>query len=76
MPFNKKGNVLVGDGAYRNYRSDSLKALAKNSPLNAFVEFKRTMGTDKTYHSSNISKDLSSEELSAEVLKRLLNSSH
>lgn len=71
VAYNKKGSVLVGDAAYRSYRSDSLKSLAKNAPLNAFVEFKRTMGTDKTYHSTNISKDLTSEELSAEVLKRL-----
>ncbi len=71
VAFNKKGNVLVGDAGYRNYRSDSLKALAKQTPLNAFVEFKRTMGTDKSYHCANISKNLTSEELSAEVLKRL-----
>ncbi len=71
VAFNKKGNVLVGDAGYRNYRSDSLKALAKNTPLNAFVEFKRTMGADKLYHCANISKNLISEELSAEVLKRL-----
>lgn len=71
VAFNKKGSVLVGDSAYRTYRSDSLKALAQNAPVNSFVEFKRTMGTDKTYFSSYLSKDLSSEELSAEVLKRL-----
>jgi len=71
VAFNKKGSVLVGDAAYRMYRSDSLKSLAKNSPINAFVEFKRTMGSDKTYHSQNIAKDLTSEELSAEVLRRL-----
>jgi molecular chaperone DnaK len=71
VAYNKKGSVLVGDAEYRSYHSDSSKSLAKNSPLNAFVEFKRTMGTDKTYHSTNISKDLTSEELSAEVLKRL-----
>ena len=29
------------------------------------------MGTDKKYFSSNLNKDLSSEELSAEVLKTL-----
>ena len=71
IAFNKKGGVLVGDAAYRMYRSDSLKALAQNKSINSFVEFKRTMGTDKAYYSSNLSKDLSSEELSAEVLKRL-----
>lgn len=71
VAFNKKGNVYVGDSGYRVYRSDSLKSLAKNVPLNSFVEFKRTMGTDKRYHSTNINRDLSSEQLSAEILKRL-----
>lgn len=71
VAYNRKGSVLVGDAAFRMYRSDSLKSLSKNAPLNAFVEFKRTMGTDKLYHSQNLAKDLSSEDLSAEVLKRL-----
>lgn len=71
VAFNKKGSVLVGDAAYRMYRGDSLKALAKNKPMNAFVEFKRTMGADNAYHCPNISKNLTSEELSAEILKRL-----
>ena len=38
---------------------------------NTFIEFKRTMGTQKKYHSSNMERDFSSEELSAEVLKKL-----
>lgn len=71
VAYTRNGNVLVGDAAYRMYRSDSLKSLSKKTPMNSFVEFKRTMGTDKTYNSKNIDKDLTSEELSAEVLKKL-----
>ena len=39
------------------------------SDANTFIEFKRTMGTDKMYSSSNMNKDYTSEELSSEVLK-------
>jgi molecular chaperone DnaK len=71
IAFNPKGTLFVGDKAYDSYRSNSLKSLSNKTPLNAYVEFKRTMGTDKKYHSSYVNKDFSSEELSAEVLKRL-----
>jgi len=71
--INKKQAITVGDAAMNNLRSDKLRAL-KNpsaSPTNTFIEFKRTMGTDKLYQSPNLNKSLSSEELSAEVLKKL-----
>ena len=71
VAFNRKGKTLVGDAAYRSYRSDSLKSLAKNAPLNAFVEFNRTLGTNHLYYSSNLDKNFSSEELLGEVFKRL-----
>jgi molecular chaperone DnaK len=71
IAFNPKGTLFVGDKAYDIYRSNSLKSLSNKTPLNAYVEFKRTMGTDKKYHSSYVNKDFSSEELSAEILKRL-----
>jgi len=71
IAFNPKGTLFVGDKAYDSYRSNSLKSLSNKTPLNAYVEFKRTMGTDKKYHSSYVNKDFSSEELSAEILKRL-----
>lgn len=71
IAVNQKGNLFVGDKAYLNYRSNSLKNLSNNTSFNSYIEFKRTMGTDKKYHSSFAEKDFSSEELSAEVLKRL-----
>mgnify|MGYP005854064141 CR=1 FL=1 len=71
IAFNQKGTLFVGDKAYDIYRSNSLKSLSNQTPLNAYVEFKRTMGTDKKYYSTYVNKDFTSEELSSEVLKRL-----
>lgn len=70
--FNKRKAIQVGDTSYNTLRRDKLGAM-KNwiDDSNVFIEFKRTMGTDKKYSSSNLGKDLSSEELSAEVLKTL-----
>ena len=70
IAYNKKG-VLAGKKAFAVYRSEQEASLSKDIKPNAFIEFKRTMGTDKKYFSSNLDKDLSSEELSAEVLKTL-----
>lgn len=71
VAYRNNGSSLIGDGAARNYRSGLIDFFKKDKPLNAFVEFKRTMGSDKKYTASNLNKSLSSEELSAEVLKQL-----
>lgn len=71
VAFNKKKSVLVGDDAFRAYRSESQRALTKGTDVNSFIEFKRTMGTDKKYFSSHMEIEYSSEDLSAEVLKGL-----
>ena len=71
--FNKKQATTAGDAAMNTFKADKLRAL-KNpslSPTNTFIEFKRTMGTDKLYQSSNLNRSLTSEELSAEILKKL-----
>ena len=70
IAYNKRG-VLAGKKAFAVYRSEQEASLSKDIEHNAFIEFKRTMGTDKKHFSSNLDKDLSSEELSAEVLKTL-----
>ena len=72
-PFiNKKKAIQVGDSAYNAMKRDKLKTMkGMDFKSNAFIEFKRTMGTDKKYNSSNLDKNLSSEELSSEVLKTL-----
>jgi molecular chaperone DnaK len=71
--INKKKAIQVGDSAYNALKRDRLKSMKDSGDFesNAFIEFKRTMGSDKSYSSSNLGKDLTSEELSAEVLKTL-----
>jgi molecular chaperone DnaK len=71
--FNKKKSVLVGDAAWNILKSDKLRAMRNwdASIYNTFIEFKRTMGTDKTHRSSHMEEDFTSEQLSAEVLKKL-----
>jgi len=71
--FNKKKSISVGMTAFNSYKRDKLSMMKSFdvSESNSFIEFKRTMGTDKTYHSSNMEKDFSSEELSSEILKKL-----
>jgi len=70
--FNKRQSIIAGVRAANQFREDRLRALkAMKSDANTFIEFKRTMGTDKTYNSSNMNKEYTSEELSAEVLKKL-----
>ena len=71
--INKKQAIQVGDSAYNALKRDKLGAMKNwdDSDSNSYIEFKRTMGTDKKYSSSNLGKNLSSEELSAEVLKTL-----
>ncbi|TXD81126.1 Hsp70 family protein [Subsaximicrobium wynnwilliamsii] len=71
--INKKKAIQVGDSAYNALKRDKLRAMKtwNDSDSNSYIEFKRTMGSDKSYSSSNLEKDLTSEELSAEVLKTL-----
>ncbi|MDV4035888.1 heat-shock protein Hsp70 [Elizabethkingia anophelis] len=70
--FDPKKAIKVGDTSYNRLRNDKLKAMKNwNDEVNVFLEFKRTLGTDKQYSSSNLGISLNSEELSAEVLKAL-----
>ncbi len=71
VSFNPKKALRIGDKAFAAYRSECQKALTKKTDINSFIEFKRTMGTDKKYFSSHMEKEYSSEDLSAEVLKGL-----
>ena len=73
VSINKKGSIKVGDGAYNSMKSDKRRATKewKAEASNTYIEFKRTMGTDKKYFCSNVDKEFTSEELSAEVLKTL-----
>jgi molecular chaperone DnaK len=71
--INKKKAIQAGDSAYNALKREKLKSMNASDKVqsNAFIEFKRTMGTDKTYYSSNLEKELTSEELSSELLKSL-----
>ena len=74
VSFNKKQMITVGDRAYNQLKTDKLRGLKAQSNKdgsNVFVEFKRTMGSDKKYASSFMNKEYSSQELSSEVLKKL-----
>ena len=73
VSINKKGSIKCGDGAYNTMKSDKRRGtkIWKPGASNTFIEFKRTMATDTKYPCSNVNKDFSSEELSAEVLKTL-----
>ena len=73
VSFTRRKSVKVGDAAYNDMKQDKRRAtrIWKTEASNTFIEFKRTMGTDTIYHSHNMEHDYTSEELSAEVLKRL-----
>ena len=73
VSWTKKQVIRVGQGAYNDLRQDKSRATKKWSVgnENVFLEFKRTMGLDTKYSSSNMGRDYTSEELSAEVLKAL-----
>ena len=73
VSFTKKQVIKVGTSAYNDLRQDKSRATKKWSAgnENVFLEFKRTMGLDKKYASSNMGREYNSEELSAEVLKAL-----
>jgi len=71
--FSRKKDVFVGDKAFNVLKTEKTKALKtfETGKTNTFIEFKRTMGTTETYSCAHLDKNLSSEELSAEVLKKL-----
>lgn len=71
--FSKKKTIAVGDRAFNQLASDKLISMKKGEILesNTFIEFKRTMGSDKKYFSSFMDSDFTSEELSSEILKKL-----
>ena len=71
--FGKKKNSLIGDMAFQAMRSDAIAQLRtfEKDETNTFIEFKRTMGTTHKYKSSRMEASFSSEDISAEILKKL-----
>lgn len=68
VTVNRRGNILVGDIAFVKRKTEELRF---ENTQNSFIEFTRTLGTDKKYYSSNANRSFSSEELLAEVIKCL-----
>jgi molecular chaperone DnaK len=62
VSIDKRGAIHVGQRA---------KNRIIGSPDDAYVEFKRRMGTDHTYHFKSCGQQRKPEELSAEILKSL-----
>lgn len=73
ISFTSKQSILAGEKALNAYKSEKKRLLKQSDKQNSntFIEFKRTMGTDKKYSSSNMNRDYTSEDLSSEVLKTL-----
>ena len=73
VTITRRKDFLVGDKAVSVNKTDNERAIKnwEKGEVNTYLEFKRTMGTTHSYDSTNIGKALSSEELSAEVLKKL-----
>jgi molecular chaperone DnaK len=77
--INKAKSIFVGLKAFNQIDAEAKKTLIEfqNKGIaglsNTFFEFKRTMGTDKIYQSTFLEKEFLSEDLSAEVLKKLKN---
>ena len=65
------GRILVGDRGKTIFTQEKEKELRDGAKPNSYVEFKREMSNPFTYQSTNLGRDVSPEELSAEVLKTL-----
>jgi molecular chaperone DnaK len=73
VSFNKKKMIFVGQNAKNAVEGESVTVFRskRETAPNGYLEFKRTMGTDHKYESSYMERSFTSEELSAEVLKKL-----
>lgn len=73
IAFNKIKKQFVGEKAKTLIAAEATTALNKRkaTPPNGYFEFKRTMGTDQQYRSAYMEQDYRSEDLSAEILKKL-----
>jgi len=75
--YDKKKNIHVGLKAFNAMEGEQKRALLitasgqRNGDRNCFGEFKRAIGSDRQYASSNMGKSFTPEELSSEVLKKL-----
>lgn len=73
VAYNKNKTLFVGISAKHVLEKEATSAFNNRKEItpNSYQEFKRTMGTDYQYQSSYMGRAYTSEELSAEVLKKL-----
>lgn len=75
VSINRKRILHVGDTAANELANQVLRATwtwdGRTASTDVMKEFKRTMGSQETYHSKNLKKDFTSEQLSAEIIKAL-----
>ncbi|UDQ80502.1 Hsp70 family protein [Erwinia rhapontici] len=73
VAYNKKKSVYMGGKAKNIIQNEAVSALKNRKTVapNGYQEFKRTMGTDHQYRSTNMEHAYSSEDLSAEILQKL-----
>ena len=69
--INKDKKFILKFDSLINYRQEQEKQLRDGTKPNSFIEFKREMSNPFTYHSTNLGRDITPEDLSAEVLKKL-----
>ena len=73
VSFKKGGVMQIGQSAYADLGKDKLRTLKKKSALasNSCIEFKRYMGSDKTFSNINMNHQWTPEELSAQIVQTL-----
>ena len=72
VAYTKSGKTLVGVKAHSQLEKDyQLSCVREGYEPNSFIEFKRKMGTDECMPCKNLGRNVTPEELSAEVLKEL-----
>ena len=75
VSITRRGVIHTGDTAANELANQALRATktwdGRSASTDVFKEFKRTMGTLEVYHSKNLRKDFTSQQLSAEIIKAL-----
>lgn len=72
VAIQNEGRISVGNERAKSlFEQEKGRELREGIKPNSYIEFKREMSNPFTYQSTNLGRDISPEELSAEVLKTL-----
>ena len=75
VSITRKGIIHTGDTAANELANQVLRATktwdGRTASTDIFKEFKRTIGTLESYHSKNLKRNFTSQQLSAEIIKAL-----